>query len=185
MQFEIKNIKISLKVHAQLLNNVENKCSEKKLSFTRKNNFLIVKDQFIYTIFLSSKNETNHVNITKIPQISEIDQSINFLSEKLCLSVCEETFRIDNITASLNLNYKISLIKLIDKHSEFDKYWNGEFVFSYCNEKFPGLFIKLKLERKIGTIIIFSTGKVVFVGCKSVDDIKCLESLIIAFTKTR
>ena len=67
MQFEIKNIKISLKVHATLLNNVEEKCLEKNLSFNRKNNFLVVKDQFVYTIFLSSKNNTNHVNITKSP----------------------------------------------------------------------------------------------------------------------
>ena len=36
MQFEIKNIKISLKVHATLLNNVEEKCLEKNLSFNRK-----------------------------------------------------------------------------------------------------------------------------------------------------
>lgn len=186
MQFEIKNIKISLKVHAALLNNVEEKCLEKNLSFNRKNNFLVVNDQFVYTIFLLSKNNTNHVNITKIPELSKTGQSIRFLSEKLGLKICKETYKVDNITASLNLGYKISLLEIIKKYQEFSLYWDGEFTFSYCNEKFPGLFIKLKqLERKIGTIIIFSTGKVVFVGCKSVDDIQCLTSSIVAFTKMK
>ena len=139
MQFEIKNIKISLKVHAALLNNVEDKCLEKNLSFNRKNNFLVVNDQFVYTIFLLSKNNTNHVNITKIPELSKTGQSIRFLSEKLGLKICKETYKVDNITASLNLGYKISLLEIIKKYREFSLYWDGEFTFSYCNEKYVAI----------------------------------------------
>ena len=185
MQFEIKNIKISLKVNEQLLNNVEKKCVIENLICKRKNNFLIIKDNFIYTLFLPSKNKTNHVNITKIPNTNSIALATNFLSEKLNLDICEGSWKIDNITATLDLGTKISILKLLNNHSQFHNYWKGTFAFSYCNEKFPGLFIKVKSKEKLGTIIIFSTGKVVFVGCKSVEDIKCLASLICAFTKMK
>ncbi len=73
------------------------------------------------------------------------------------------------------------LVNLIDKYQ-----FNGSIDISYNNEVFPGLFIKVKQEnKKIGTIIIFHSGKVVFVGIKSIKKLKCLESLILAITNMK
>jgi TATA-box binding protein (TBP) (component of TFIID and TFIIIB) len=44
----------------------------------------------------------------------------------------------------------------------------------YNNEKFPGLFVKFKE----GTAILFHSGKVVLVGCKNEENLKCLTTNI-------
>ena len=46
----------------------------------------------------------------------------------------------------------------------------------YNNEKFPGVFLKFK----IGTVILFHSGKLVIVGCKNIENIECLISKICA-----
>ncbi len=184
MSSEIRNIKVSIQVKQQFLNIVEDTCLNKGINLKKHNNFIVLYDKFVYTIFRESKNKTNHINITKIPSFVKIPEVLDFLSLQLSFDIIPNSLKIDNITGSLNLNKKLVLGELIEKTKKITT--SEKIILSYNNEKFPGLFIKVSLNLyKIGTIIVFTSGKIVFVGCKTVSDLKCLTSLIHALTQTR
>ena len=51
----------------------------------------------------------------------------------------------------------------------------------YNNERFPGLFVKFERNlKKVGTAIVFHSGKIVIVGCKGLDELKCLSQAVSA-----
>ena len=90
----------------------------------------------------------------------------------------ENSLKIDNITGSIDLKKDINIQNIINLVFKEEKFSNIKA--SYNNEKFPGLFLKVK---EFGTIIVFYSGKVVFVGCKSVTNLECLASLTRVLTK--
>ncbi len=91
---------------------------------------------------------------------------------------------IDNITGSFDLKKELILKDLIEITQNYQ--FEGNIYISYNNEKFPGMFLKVKIgNKRIGTIIIFHSGKVVFVGCKRLRNLRCLESLTLALTSTK
>lgn len=184
MSSEIRNIKVSIQVKQQFLNIVEENCLNRGISIKKHNNFIVLYNKFVYTIFRESKDQTNHINITKIPSFDIIQESLDFLSTELSFDIIPNSLKIDNITGSLNLNKKLVLCELIEKTKKYTTH--EKIILSYNNEKFPGLFMKVSLStKKIGTIIVFTSGKIVFVGCKTVSDLECLTSLIHALTQMR
>lgn len=181
---EIRNIKVSIQIKRQFLNIVELDCLNKYIKIKKHNNFIVLYNKFVYTIFRESKDQTNHINITKIPDFASIPKVLHFLSSELSFDIIPNSLRIDNITGSLNLNRKLLLGELIQKTKTFIT--QEKIILSYNNEKFPGLFMKISLNsNKIGTIIVFASGKIVFVGCKSISNLECLTSLIHALTQTK
>jgi len=182
MSVKLTNIKVSVNCIGESLYSV---CDKLRKSFIRHkiyNNFVVVKDRFVYTIFRQSKNSENHINITKIKKIEEIEDSIEII-EGFGFNIIKKSIKIDNITGSLDIGKEIFIKDLIEsvKKSELSK----DILISYSNEKFPGIFLKVKkLDQKIGTIIAFHSGKIVFVGCKNIQSLKCLESLTFALTGT-
>ena len=163
MLYKITNIKISVKTTFICLNTVVDKI--KDLNYKRYNNFVVFRDIFTYVIFKSSKGENNHINITKIKTFDEITCAIKHLLDVLCVSEIKR--KIDNITVSLNLHKKVDLKNL----PSFEHCLSV----SYNSEKFPGVFIKFNC----GTIILFHTGKCIFIGIKKEEDIECLISKIV------
>lgn len=165
MFFQITNIKISLKIDAICLSSVQEILKQKNINHTSYPNFMVIRKTYTYIIFKKGKNKNNHINITKLKTLEEIDDSIKVLKtifEKLFLIERKKT--IDNITASVNLNKFVDLLTL-------PKTFPNNQI-SYNSEKFPGLFIKFKK----GTVIVFHTGKSIIIGAKSVDDVRCLAS---------
>ena len=79
--------------------------------------------------------------------------------------------KVDNIIATLNIQKPIDLVSVCEK-----KLFES---IKYNNEKFPGLFVKFKE----GTAILFHSGKIVLVGCKTKKDLKCLTLNICAVIK--
>lgn len=179
MSVKLTNIKVSIKTNLESLDSVEKKIEKKSLFYKRYNNFIVIKDNFVYTIFRPGKNKLNHINVTKIKSIDDIDKAIENLNF-FGLSIIKSSLNIDNITGSFNLKKEVYLKKVIEIIQEDEQF--RTIKVSYNNEKFPGLFLKVK---EIGTIIIFYSGKVVFVGCKTLTNLECLASLTRVLTKQR
>jgi TATA-box binding protein (TBP) (component of TFIID and TFIIIB) len=177
MFVNVTNIKVSIKLESQSLDSVENKIKNSVLSYKKYNNFIVIKDFFVYTIFRSGKNNFNHVNITKIKHFSKVEEAIEKL-KNLDFNINKKSLKIDNITGSIDLEKEVQIENIIKRVSSNASFSNLKI--SYNNEKFPGLFLKLK---SVGTIIIFHSGKVVFVGCKTVENLECLASLSHVLTK--
>jgi TATA-box binding protein (TBP) (component of TFIID and TFIIIB) len=156
--FQIKNVKVSLKINEISLNSVLKYLLENQISFEIKSNYLIIKDKFIYIFFRSKNNLVNHINITKIPSIEHIKESINFLRDKILkqLYIINESYKIDNLTAIYDYGKQIDQLNLIHKVK-------NTYNIRYNKEKFPGIFIKVAT----GTFIIFHTGKINLVGCQN------------------
>ena len=160
--FEIKNIKFSLKIRNISLNSVLDELRISKIFFEIKGNYIIIKDNYVYILFKSKNFVLNHVNITKIPSIIEINYSVSNLKHKILrnlpIKIIQE--QIDNLTATCNIGKEIDQLRLLLKNK-------GNYSIKFNKEKFPGLFIKAPL----GTFIVFHTGKVNVVGCKSPFDL--------------
>jgi TATA-box binding protein (TBP) (component of TFIID and TFIIIB) len=177
MSVNITNIKVSVNTEHQSLDTVEKRIKDLLLTYKRYSNFIVLRDHFVYTIFRSGKSCLNHVNITKIKHFNQIENAISNL-QNLGLNINEKLVNIDNITGSIDLKKEIhieTIIKSLHANTKFK-----DVKVSYNNEKFPGLFLKLN---KVGTIIIFHSGKVVFVGCKTLENLECLASLSRVLTK--
>lgn len=167
LEYNVANVKVSLKTSKIFLDNVCNFAEEKEIFFKNYKNFIVVKTEFTYIIFKSKDEQfESHVNITKIPSINKIPLAIDIITSlKQCTAI---SYKIDNIIATTNLKKRINLA-IISRSECFEN-------IKYNNEKFPGVFLKFK----IGTVILFHSGKLVIVGCKNIENIECLISKICA-----
>lgn len=158
--FEIKNIKISLKIEKISLNSVLEQLEQENILFETKSNYIIIRDKFIYIFFKSKNGMINHINVTKIPKVEDIKISVCMLKEKifkdLNVSIIKE--KIDNITASCDLKKELNQIEILNR-------FRSTHNIRYNKEKFPGMFIKVLH----GTFIIFHSGKINLVGCQNLD----------------
>jgi TATA-box binding protein (TBP) (component of TFIID and TFIIIB) len=171
MSVNLTNIKVSINIISQSLDSVENCMKELTRIYKRYNNFIVIREEFVYTIFRPGKKSSNHINITKIKNFDEIEKAVKKL-DVFKFKVNENSLKIDNITGSIDLKKEINIQKVINIVTKEEKFNNIKV--SYNNEKFPGLFLKVKA---VGTIIVFYSGKVVFVGCKTLSNLECLASL--------
>lgn len=164
VKFTITNVKVSLKTSPIVLDNVS---VEKSVFIKRYKNFIVIKQKYTYIIFKTNKQtRENHINITKIPSIYEVSNAVEHLKSIIDF-VVKNSF-VDNIIAIANVDKQLNLINICN---------SGIFKqLKYNNEKFPGLFIKFDT----GTVILFHSGKVVIVGCKTINDIECLITKIYA-----
>jgi hypothetical protein len=163
--FEIKNVKISLKIDGISLNTVLKQLEINNILYERKNNYIIIKHRYIYVIFIPKSKQINHVNITKIPILEKINDSITTFCQNIFsnLSINVKKVCIDNLTSTFKLNHALILSDIIKDNRDI-------YNLNYNNEKFPGLFIKFGE----GTLILFYTGNVIAVGCKNEQNLKYL-----------
>lgn len=167
MQFKVANVKVSVKIQATPLDIVLELARANNILAKLYPNYIVLKAKYTFIIFKSSKkNNSNHINITKIPNISAI--SLAILEIESILKCVHFNLSVDNIIASSNLYKPLDLIEIV-KQKSFDK-------IKYNNQKFPGLFITFSK----GTAIIFHSGKIVIVGCKRISQIKCILKKIFA-----
>lgn len=163
MDFRINNIKVSVKLNLIPLNIVKDIIKDKNLPLKEYQNFIVFNLRYTYTIFKSKgKNDYNHVNITKIPSIEKIDISMEILKKLFGKDILSH--QIDNIIATSKWKNKLNLLDLSQIRYEHPMKYN--------NQKFPGLFIKYTK----GTALVFFSGKVVIVGCKTREEISEIAS---------
>ena len=193
------NIKFSFKIEPVSLSTVANNCVRQKCSTAKFRNFIVVRphssickgSNWVCTIFkkssINSASHFQHVNVTNIRSKKEIPAVIDNL-RNLGINAVSDTTSIDNVTGLMTVN-KINIGDVIknftDKRADVSKTLDAKFGGShelsihYNNERFPGLFIKFYRDSsKIGTSIIFHTGKIVVVGCKSRKKLECLSQAV-------
>lgn len=156
--FEIKNVKISLKLKELSLNSVLEYLDVNNQKYKTKSNYIIIESKYIYIVFKPKNRLITHINVTKISDLSEVDTAVNNLIKEIfpTLEITVHKVVVDNITAVFNVNKTVNLPEIIRNKKDL-------YQITYNNEKFPGMFIKFD----VGTLIIFYTGKVIAVGCKT------------------
>jgi len=157
----IRNVKLSVKIESCPLDIVSQLLTKKNLAYKNFGNFLSFTRRYSYVLFKTSSNGLTHVNITKVPGLGRpIRRSLKILRKVLRKKIV--SFKIDNIIATSDLKKKISLKKIALRK---------DLKVIYNNERFPGLFIKFDE----GTSILYHSGKVVLVGCKTVHKLTTIE----------
>lgn len=167
---EIRNVKISLKSSAISLNNAS-KCLENiNIKYKLYSNFISFKKQLTFVLFKTSADTTNHINVSKIKTQEDIDFACNSVRSIFGVSIL--AVKVDNIVSTTNLKKSLNLSDIVTS--------NRFGVVKYNPEQFPGLF--LTLER--GSAILFHSGKVVIVGCKTNKDVEWVVREITAGLET-
>lgn len=167
MEYTITNIKVSVKSKAICLDTVLKLLSESCVNYKQYMNYIVIQSTYTYVMFKPNiLNQSNHVNITKISKFGEIDKAKKYLGDLLKIEISEAHI-VDNITVSTTLlhkcipDYIISLFKGLCK-------------ITFNQETFPGVFLKFS----VGTAIVFHTGKCILIGCKSIDDIETILTIV-------
>jgi TATA-box binding protein (TBP) (component of TFIID and TFIIIB) len=159
----LKNIKLSVicEVAENWRKQLKHCLTRGLISFKEKGNIFIIKEEVTLCIF--QKKETFdktliHLNISGVKTFENINQIILKIKKNYfqynCIVI---SVKVDNTTSVFQYPQKVNLdfFKKCFCLSKFDK------------ERFPGLFYKLEH----GTAIIFKSGKVNILGCKSKDQI--------------
>lgn len=160
----IRNIKVSAKVSNLCLNTVSLKLLNSKVAQKHFSNYITFQHTYTYIVFKNSKDLSNHVNITKLKCENDIESALQLLTNLLGCHII--TWKIDNIIATSFLQQKLDLLQIINQKI-FPRV-------KYNSEQFPGLFVKFDC----GTVILFHSGKIVIVGCKSESEIWTLSEIV-------
>ena len=151
----IKNVKISLMLKSNAPFSAFVETARKRVVICKQQrNIFIIKDLFAITVF-KKHNKKYHLNITGIKSPKLVPNVIKWIFTTYC---SEHTFellccKIDNITASFNLGYTVSLSNLALQLNSS----------KYNPERFHAVYFKTDK----GTAVIFSSGKINIVGAKS------------------
>lgn len=176
MDVNVSNVKISCK--AQLFN-THHISFNRDIHMKQYNNFNVIKNKYAYIIFTKSKTGHKfHVNITKIPSLDHIPKAIEELKNIIENPFSVEELKIENITCLHVFNKEINLIEIFQniRSSEF----STDIIHTRYNpEKFPGMFIKLKMC----SLLLFSSGKIVVIGATSEEKAKDGIFLIVNMVK--
>jgi len=155
---EIRNVKISLKSSNISLNNASRYLTDSQIAHKIYNNFITFKKDFTFVLFKQSSNSTNHINVSKLKTEKDIEKACDIIKNLFYVDIV--FVKIDNIVSTTNLKKELNLTEIITSNL-FPN-------IKYNPEQFPGLFVNL--ER--GSAILFHSGKVVIVGCKTNEDLK-------------
>lgn len=156
----VSNIKCSLifEVDLNWERDLKLKCDILEIPYHKNGNMLIVKKDFSLTIIKKKIFNSKiflHVNLSGVKNFKLFEQSI----EKVRMDILPENWvlvklSVDNITYSKHSRKTINL-------REFKSHFPQA---RYNIDRFPGLFIK---SSHGGTCLLFKSGKINVVGCKS------------------
>ncbi len=176
MEYKITNIKISVKCKNICLDTVKTFLNNSIIPFKKYNNYIVTTLKYTYIIFkknIKNIDDIFHVNITNIPTLDCLSDAIDIL-RKFDKNTTTLTYTVDNITVSKDFKHNINIQNLITNIPT-------DIKATYNSETFPGVFFKF--PNKIGTAILFHTGKCVFLGCKTVANIETILSKLVEIVK--
>jgi len=151
----VRNIKLSAKLEGVTsLNTVSDTLKIKDVKHKQYPSYITFYNKYNYILFTKSKNNKNHINITKLTNVDQISDALDILQQLLSCNIVHHA--IDNITATHDMQMEINLDHLICNKT-FPSY-------RYNPERFPGMFV----QEANGSLIIFHSGKLVLLGCRSI-----------------
>lgn len=170
MSLLISNTKLSAKIPDRSLLEIEENCIQQKIDYSTYNNYIVFRSSnFTYTIFkkksLKNCDKTSdskqHANIT-VRNSSKIEEAIILLKKILQYDKdVNIPFKIDNLTATAALGKSVNVNDFLQSTRNIsDK-------ISFNPEKFPAIFIR----HKNGTILLFRSGILNILGCKSTEEL--------------
>ena len=134
-----------------------------------KKNIIVINCHYMLTVFHKLPMKY-HVNVTKIKNLGDVDEAIRFVRQNYFNRKEFQMIKqcIDNITATCNLKKSIQLEKLAISNRNT----------RYNPERFPG--VRIKIPEINGTAIVFASGGVNILGCKSYKEVTTLWKAIIS-----
>ncbi len=136
-------------------------------------NFVVVHwKTFTYTIF----PRRGHVNATGIRDFSTIEKSVSCFNELCGSHVNFHKIKIGNSTLSALIK-TCAFFPLVRIASQ--THFTHHFVVSFRPDFFPGVVFRRKNQEK-GTNILFSSGKIVTVGCVREEEAKNIQEILCA-----
>lgn len=171
MTFEadIANIKISVNVGKN-----EERIKELFRCSPRWGNFIVLRRRYVFTIF-----SNGHVNVTGIPNLKGIEDCLKVL-QKLLKSTNKDNFswKIDNICARGSTGLPCILLRpfynVLIHHQKHCFLASFLIRIRFEPEKFPAL----QLKTRLGSILIFGSGKYILVGYRQALDAFFLLTLL-------
>lgn len=173
---KISNVKCSIIYSAPFhwKKDIKEKCKENNINYFESGNILSiaykVKLCIIQKKIKKSLNDDSflHVNLTGIRDFQILRQELQYMKILLIPNNwLEVSFKIDNICSSFTFPSKIKLKKLSEIY----------LTARYNITRFPAVFIK----SKYGTVVVFESGKINILGCKSISEIKITWSQILPY----
>lgn len=170
---KVCNVKFSVKVQWDLSFNTDDRGPPFRLALTltRYPNFWVVKDRRFTFIIFVGKGGIHHVNATRVPDLDLVQEAQADLCQ--CFTSPPRVVQapvIDNLTC---LSYLPPSLDLFDIHHRvLNRPLEGQERTRFNLEHFPGLFIKFK--NPSGTMLLFSSGKIVIVGCRQLSSVQQL-----------
>jgi len=170
MTLIISNVKLSAKIPEKPLHKIKQNCIDQSIAFSTHNNFIVFRSSnFTYIIFkknlLKNCDENSevrqHTNIT-VRNISDIQEAITLMKKILQLDDnVYVPFKIDNLTATASICKQVDVQTFLNKTKHISK------QISFNPEKFPAIFIK----HSNGTVLLFKSGVMNILGCKSMKEL--------------
>ncbi len=170
MELSLKNVKFHFAVNHPLSipDHLLNRESTKK----HVNFFVIWLKTFVYIIFPSA----GHVNVSGVPSFESISIALKEFNAQFGYAIQRSDIKIDNTTASGRFA-RFDFPKLL-KHCSKN---HPDYRISVRTDFFPSIILRpSSLSRRqnlsgsvgLSTCIIFSNGKYIIVGAKSIDSIR-------------
>ena len=162
----IKNVKLAVKYYSSKhVNHFLEVANSRSVKTRKVRNILVLKDKLTIILFVRSDN-SYHLNITGIKDLYMVNDAIIWLENTYCnkSDFILLSYNIDNITSAFDTFRYIPLDKLANILNNC----------SYNPERFHALYFKTS----VGMVIVFQSGKVNIVGCKTLRNILSLWSFI-------
>lgn len=165
IELKISNVKLSCKI--RLLKTTNLSFNTDNIPIKYYSNFCVIKTKYVFVIFTKlGKNNTFHVNITKIPCLHQVLEAVSELKNIIKDQYIVTEKQIENLTCIYNIQKIINLRQLLTKFKPTNNF--NILNLRYIPEKFPGMFITLKQC----TVLLFSNGKIVVIGASNEQDAK-------------
>lgn len=205
---KISNIKAHFILNSNKIGNLWTYSIKEEVK--RYHNFLVWKTNFTYIIFFTKRF---FVNVTSIKNENDVEKSLQFFCQHYHLDPLLDLDRspvVDNITSSIHLiqhyndgddkdeekeidfalisKYLSSTIKREEDDRDRDRDRKEKcdndahrFTAFYDLQYFPGLFLKHK--ERLGTVLLFHSGKISIVGVKCLQHLRQIHQDILALTR--
>lgn len=132
-------------------------------------NFFVRKSRYTFILFVGRQG-VHHVNVTKVPHLSNVQEAQeDLLTCFTQVPLVVQGPRVDNLTCLTRVGQApLDLFHLYQRLIAHPL--EGQSHVRFNLERFPGLFLHFKDPK--ATVLWFSSGKAVIVGCRQLSQVQ-------------